>query len=110
MVKYTKPVQLKFSALSEPTRFAVLERLLTEGELPLTSLFKPYESTMSLPGLLKHVRILEEAELIESEKIGRERLYSPHRKGIKEFSTWLQESKLFWNDALDRLKTHVESE
>jgi len=109
MVKYTKPIQVTFSALAEPTRFSLLERLLEEGELPLTSLFKPYESKMSLQGVLKHVRILESAELVTSKKVGRERRYSANQSGINEFRTWLQTSRLFWNPALDRLKSHLES-
>ena len=110
MVKYTKPIQVKFSALAESTRFSLLESLLENGELPLTSLFKPYEKTMSLQGILKHVRILENAKLITSKKVGRERLYSPNQVSIGEFRNWLTASRLFWNPALDRLKTHLESE
>ena len=109
MVKYSKTIQDKFSALAEPTRFQLVERLLDEGELPLTALFKPYEKEMSLQGVLKHVNVLEKASLLTSKKVGRERRYSLNQKGIGEFKKWLQASKLFWVPVLDRLKAHVEA-
>ena len=110
MVKYPKPIQRKFSALSEPTRFALLARLLDGNELPLTALFKPHEKEMTLQGVLKHVRILEDAKLVTSKKVGRERRYTANQAGIHEFRTWLQASRLFFDPAFDRLKTHLESE
>ena len=108
MVKYNTSIQEKFRALSEPVRFSLLERLLEEGELSLTALFRPLEEDMSMPGALKHVRVLENAGLITSKKVGRERRYTPNVAGISEFRVWLEKSALFWNPALDRLKAHVE--
>ena len=59
-----------FSALSDPTRRHILERL-AGGPATISELAQPFDIT--LPGLLKHVRILEEAGLVVTEKQGRTR-------------------------------------
>src|SRR5947208_17035712 len=71
MVKYSGAVlDRTFSAISDPTRREILDRL-AKGPASITELAQPLG--ISLPGLLKHVRILEEAELVNTAKNGRTR-------------------------------------
>lgn len=76
-----------FSALSDPTRRAILERL-GQGSATISELAEP--SGMSLTGLKKHVRILEEAELVATEKRGRTRHCRLGPKRLDEASRWIE--------------------
>src|SRR4029450_11183684 len=70
MVQYVTTVDRAFAALAAPTRRAVLERL-GAGSATISELAEPFG--MSLTGMKKHVRLLEEAELVTTEKVGRVR-------------------------------------
>jgi DNA-binding transcriptional ArsR family regulator len=70
MVQYPTTVDRAFAALADPTRRAVLERLGTGGAT-ISELAEPFG--MSLTGMKKHVRRLEEADLVVTEKVGRAR-------------------------------------
>ena len=70
MVQYQATVDLAFAALADPTRRAVLERL-GAGSATISELAGPFG--MSLTGMKKHIRLLEEAELVTTEKVGRVR-------------------------------------
>src|SRR4051794_30337005 len=70
MVQYSPTVDRAFAALADPTRRAVLERL-GSGRATISELAEPFG--MSLTGMKKHVRLLEEAELVTTEKVGRVR-------------------------------------
>jgi DNA-binding transcriptional ArsR family regulator len=70
MVQYTTTLDRTFSALSDPTRRAILERL-GRGPATIGELAEPFG--MSLNGFKKHVRVLEEAHLVSTEKAGRAR-------------------------------------
>jgi len=108
MVKYRKQLNRAFGALSDRTRFDMLDRLVDSPDMPLLVLAEPYK--MSPPAALKHVRVLEEAKLVTSRKVGRERRYSPNPKGLSELKDWMKKSKLFFEPALDRLVKHIESQ
>ena len=86
MVQYAPRVDLAFSALADPTRRAVLERL-GSGSATITELAEPVG--MSLTGMRKHVRLLEEAELVTTEKIGRVRRCMLAPSAFEGISTWL---------------------
>ena len=87
MVKYSKAVDLAFAALADPTRRAVLERLGT-GSATISELADPFG--MSLAGMMKHIRLLEEAELVTTEKVGRARRCTFVPYSFEGISTWLQ--------------------
>lgn len=86
MVQYS-PVDRTFSALADPTRRAVLERL-GGGSASISKLAEPFG--MSLTGMKKHIRLLEEAELVTTEKVGRVRLCMLRPYAFEGISTWLQ--------------------
>jgi DNA-binding transcriptional ArsR family regulator len=98
MVQYSRPVDLAFAALADPTRRAVLERL-GSGSATISELAKPFD--MSLTGMRKHIRRLEEAELVTTEKVGRARRCMLAPYAFEGISTWLQR--------LDRFGKVVES-
>ena len=87
MVQHSAPVDLAFSALADPTRRAVLERLVA-GSATISELAEPFG--MSLTGMKKHIRLLEEAELVTTEKIGRVRRCALVPYSFEGISTWLQ--------------------
>jgi DNA-binding transcriptional ArsR family regulator len=87
MVQYPATVDRAFAALADPTRRAVLERLGT-GSATISQLAEPFG--MSLTGMKKHVRLLEEAELVTTEKVGRVRRCMLVPYAFEGISTWLQ--------------------
>jgi len=87
MVQYSPTIDRAFAALGDPTRRAVLERL-GSGSATITELAEPFG--MSLTGMKKHIRLLEEAELVTTEKVGRVRRRALVPYAFEGISTWLQ--------------------
>lgn len=87
MVQYSTTVDRAFAALADPTRRAVLERL-GSGRATISELAEPFG--MSLTGMKKHVRLLEEAQLVTTEKVGRVRRCMLAPYAFEGISTWLQ--------------------
>ena len=95
-----------FSALSDPTRRAMLERL-SLGPATVSELAAP--ARISLPGALKHVRILEEADLVTSEKKGRTRecrLVGPAQ--LDDATAWIDRYRSRWERRLDGLESVID--
>ncbi len=93
-----------FSALADPTRRAILARLVT-GEASVTSLAEPF--AMSLPAISKHLKVLERAGLIVR---GREAQWRPCRlkaAPLKDAADWLEHYRNFWEQSFDRLEDHL---
>jgi DNA-binding transcriptional ArsR family regulator len=93
-----------FAALADPTRRAILKRLAA-GETSVTELAKPFK--ISLPGISKHLKVLERAGLIAR---GREAQWRPCRldagplKGVAE---WVEHYRRFWDESFDRLDDYL---
>ena len=87
MVQYSTTVDRAFAALADPTRRAVLERL-GSGSATISELAEPFG--MSLTGMKKHIRLLEEAQLVTTEKVGRVRRCMLAPYAFEGISTWLQ--------------------
>jgi DNA-binding transcriptional ArsR family regulator len=94
-----------FSALSDPTRRAMLERL-SLGPATVSELAEP--TRISLPGALKHVRILEEADLVTSEKRGRTRECRLGPAQLEDATAWIERYRSRWERRLDRLELVIE--
>jgi DNA-binding transcriptional ArsR family regulator len=75
-----------YFALSDPTRRAIVDRLVG-GPASVTELAAPF--TLALPSLMKHLRVLERSDLIASRKVGRTRQCTLNREGLREASAWL---------------------
>jgi uncharacterized protein YndB with AHSA1/START domain len=87
MVQYPPTVDRAFAALADPTRRAVLERLGARSAT-ISELAEPFG--MSLSGMKKHIRLLEEAELVTTEKVGRVRRCTLAPYAFEGISTWLE--------------------
>src|ERR671931_2143405 len=87
MVQYPPTVARASAPLAAPTRRAVLERL-GAGSATVSELAEPFG--MSLTGMKKHIRLLEEANLVTTEKVGRARRCTLVPKSFEGISAWLQ--------------------
>lgn len=104
MVK-SQTLDRTFSALADPTRRDVLDRLAL-APASITELARPYG--ISLPGMLKHVRILEQADLVTTRKDGRTREVSLTPERMDDASRWIELHRERWERRLDRLEVLVE--
>jgi len=89
-----------FSALADPTRRGILERL-AHGESCVTELAEPFN--ISLPGISKHLRVLENAGLLAREKEGR--IYRCRLEGepLKTAAEWITRYQAFWEEQFGAL-------
>ena len=93
-------LSVTFAALADPTRRAILARL-AQGEASVTELAKPFD--LSLPGVSKHLKVLQRAGLITQ---GRNAQWRPCRldaKRLKEASEWVGDYRRFWDESFQRL-------
>ena len=93
-----------FAALADPTRRLILARL-TEGELSMTELAAPFD--MSLPAVSKHLKVLEQAGLIERRRAAQWRYARLDPAPLREVADWLDEYRLYWDESLDRLDEYL---
>jgi DNA-binding transcriptional ArsR family regulator len=104
MVQYSQPrFDASFAALSDVTRRGVLEQL-GRGDTSITELACKFR--MTLTGMKKHVRILEDAGLVATEKVGRVRTCRLGRRQLKQEVAWIGKYQQLWAarfDALDQL-------
>ena len=104
MVRYSG-LDRSFSALADPTRRDILERL-ARGPATISELAQPFD--ISLPGLMKHVRILEQAQLVKTVKQGRARQCQLGSEHLDDAGRWIQTYQRHWERRLDRLGTYLE--
>jgi DNA-binding transcriptional ArsR family regulator len=95
-----------FSALSDPTRRGILERL-SVAPATISELAQPLG--MSLPGVMKHVRVLEDAHLVTTAKHGRTRECRLGPEHLEDATKWIEEHQSRWERRLDRLETYIRS-
>lgn len=98
MVQYPR-IDTTFAALADPTRRAVLERL-GRGSATITELADPFG--ISLTGMKKHVRVLEEAELVTTEKVGRARRCTIGPRRLEDVQDWMDAYRRMLEERLDR--------
>jgi len=105
MVKYSDDeLDTVFAALSDRTRRHVLEAL-SGGERSVTDLAAEHE--MSLPGFMKHLRVLEDAGLVAREKEGRVVSCELSAQPMKAASHWMSRYEKFWTEKLDSLARYL---
>ena len=93
-----------FAALADPTRRAILARLIS-GEASVTQLAEPFD--ISMPAVSKHLKVLERAGLIAR---GREAQWRPCRldaSPLKDVADWVAHYRRFWTESLDRLDDYL---
>jgi DNA-binding transcriptional ArsR family regulator len=98
MVQYPQ-IDQEFAALADPTRRGVLERL-GRGSATITELAEPFG--ISLTGMKKHVRVLEDAELVTTEKVGRARECSLGPRRLDDVQEWIETYRRMLDERLDR--------
>ena len=97
-------VSAAFSALADPTRRAILSKLV-RGEASVGELAEPF--TMSMPAVSKHLRVLERAGLITRTKSAQWRRCRLRPEGFQAAMSWLRDYETFWTKSFDRLAEHL---
>jgi DNA-binding transcriptional ArsR family regulator len=106
MVQYSKTsFDASFGALSDATRRGVLEQL-GRADASITALAEKFH--MTLTGMKKHVRVLEQAGLVSTEKVGRVRTCRLGRRGLEEEAAWIETHRHLWSARFDELDIVVE--
>jgi DNA-binding transcriptional ArsR family regulator len=106
MIASSDQLSQTFAALADPTRRAILARLV-DGEATVTELAEPF--SMSLPAVSKHLKVLERAGLISR---GREAQWRPCRlelQALEEVDGWLAEYRRIWEERIDRLDDYLQT-
>ena len=93
-----------FAALADPTRRAILARLVL-GEATVSELAEPFE--MSLPAVSKHLKVLERAGLIARSREAQRRPCHLEAGPLKDAADWLKHYRRFWEESLDRLDAYL---
>ncbi len=96
-----------FAALAHPTRRAIVERL-AEGPCTVGELAEPHK--VSLPAISQHLRVLEEAGLLEQTPDGRVRQCALKVAPLSAAFSWIVQYRLFWEDTLDAVARKVEKQ
>lgn len=91
-----------FSALGNATRFAIVERLLNEGELPAGAFLDM--DGVSPPAMSRHFKVLREAGIVERRVDKQQRIYSVRPQAVQQISDWSISYRKFWVAGLDRLE------
>ena len=98
------PLSVTFAALADPTRRAILARL-AQGEATVTELAAPFD--MSLPGISKHLKVLQRAGLIEQ---GRQAQWRPCRlapEPLRNVADWVGQYRRHWEQSFQRLDAYL---
>ena len=106
MSGHDEKLTMAFTALSDPTRRAILVRL-SHGESTVKELAKPF--SLSGPAITKHLKVLENAGLISR---GREAQWRPCRiepSAFKEVADWISVYTKMWEDSFDRLDAYLKT-
>jgi DNA-binding transcriptional ArsR family regulator len=93
-------LSVTFAALADPTRRAILARL-AQGEASVTELAKPFD--LSLPGISKHLKVLQRAGLITQSRNAQWRPCRLEPGRLREASDWVGEYRQFWDERVQRL-------
>jgi len=82
---------------------------LSKGQANVSELAKPFLKEMSLPGVTKHLKVLEKARLITK---GREAQWRPCRlngEALKDAADWMEQYRTFWEESFDRLDAYLKT-
>jgi len=104
MVNYSASLDSTFGALADPTRRALLASLML-GQASISELAKPHR--MSLPAVMKHLRVLEQAGLVSQKKTGRTRHCQLAAKPLQDAESWINQYRSFWEGTFDSLERYL---
>ena len=94
-----------FAALADPTRRAILARLV-DGPATVGELAEPF--SISLPAISRHLKVLEHAGLISRTKSAQWRTSSLRPDGLRPAAEWMQTYRQFWDESFTRLDAHLQ--
>jgi len=94
-----------FAALSDPTRRGVLEQLM-RADASVTDLAERFQ--MTLTGMRKHIGVLEQAELVTTEKVGRVRTCRLGTRRLDQEAAWIEDYRRRWSARFDALDAVLE--
>ncbi len=97
-------LSVTFAALADPTRRAILARL-SQGEVSVTELAKPFD--LSLPGVSKHLKVLQRAGLITQSRNAQWRPCRLEAAAMKDAADWVGEYRRFWDESFERLDVYL---
>src|SRR6266436_2499850 len=100
----TDPLSTTFAALADPTRRAILARLVS-GECSVTELAEPFD--MSMPAVSKHLRVLERAGLIARRRDAQWRPCRIEASPLKQVADWTERYRHIWEERIDRLDKYL---
>jgi DNA-binding transcriptional ArsR family regulator len=98
----TPPLDDVFAALADPTRRAIVERLLAAGELSVGDVAAPF--AISGPAITRHLQVLERAGMIERRVERQWRFVRVRADALTPVESWLSRQRRHWTAALDRLE------
>ena len=97
-------LSVTFAALADPTRRAILARL-SRGEASVTDLAKPFD--LSLPGVSKHLKVLQRAGLITQSRNAQWRPCRLEGARLQEAAEWVGEFRRFWDESFERIDEYL---
>lgn len=107
MLKHHDPLDAMFSALADPSRRLMVDRL-SRGPASVSELAAPLD--MSLPAVVQHLNVLEASGIIRTEKIGRVRSCRLEPAALTLAQQWIADRRTTWERRLDRLGTFLEAQ
>ncbi len=97
-----------FAALADPTRRAMLARL-AKGQANVTELAEPFLQQMSLPAVVKHLKVLETAGLVRKSRDQQRRPCELNPEGFRDAADWMALYREFWEQSFDRLEDYLKT-
>lgn len=97
-----------FSALGDETRFAIVERLMAQGEQSAGDL--QAVAMISAPAISRHLKVLRVSGLIHQRVDAQRRMYSVKPEAIRAVNAWVEYHRRFWETSLDRLEKALNME
>ena len=106
MIECTLQLDLLFGSLSDPTRRDILKRVAQE-DLSVSDVAEPYR--ISLAAVSKHVKILEQANLVVKERRGKQQMVRLAPEALKSAETYLEHYQTLWEDRFDALEEYLQN-
>jgi DNA-binding transcriptional ArsR family regulator len=104
MLNMPDPLSTTLSALADPTRRAILARLV-EGEATVNELAKPFE--ISLPAVSRHLKVLERAGLISRSREAQWRPCKLEVRSLRAVDDWIAVYRRFWDESFERMAAYL---
>lgn len=98
------PIDVMFSALGDPTRRAIVERLAS-GDATVLELAAPFD--ISLPAISRHLKVLEEAGLISRGRDAQRRPCRLRPEALERVTAWAEHTRRAWEERFDRLDEYL---